>query len=286
MSRRRYITTDISVDKNVKHLAMEAGDFAALLYTWMIPHADDHAILTGDPEELLDIVAPGRRDKAPEDVAAALDAMEGLGLIERAGGKVGFPIDSFYRYQAYVKASQRRTLPLSGWLQNQRQLAETSGKRQTPQKVAENSVPIPVPVPITDPSGRGSRPAALGDGASGAPETPPTDQQIIGGLIEYAQEAVGRTLSRNDCTIIGHAYHEFGSGPLTEAIASAKATLDRGGAVGAIGPYVLKAARNIRDGRAANAHAPPQRASPAATLSPQAQRAARIVEEVPDAPPF
>ena len=41
MSRRRYISTSMSIDKRLNKLAVEAGDFAALLYTWMIPHAAD-----------------------------------------------------------------------------------------------------------------------------------------------------------------------------------------------------------------------------------------------------
>ena len=142
MGRRRYISSDISVDKDVKHLAMKAGDFAALLYTWMIPHADDYGILNGDPEELLDTVFPGRRDKTPEDVAEALDAMERLGLIERAGGKLAFPVDAFYRYQAYVSESRRRDCPLAEWLSrtgaNQRKPAQTSAMRQTAPTSAQN----------------------------------------------------------------------------------------------------------------------------------------------------
>ena len=38
MARRRYISTNISTDPKVNILAEKYGDFAALLYTWMIPH--------------------------------------------------------------------------------------------------------------------------------------------------------------------------------------------------------------------------------------------------------
>ena len=67
VSRRRWLSTKISKDKRVNALAMQS-DFAALLYTWMIPHASDDATITGDAEELLYIVLPGRRDKTVEAI--------------------------------------------------------------------------------------------------------------------------------------------------------------------------------------------------------------------------
>jgi hypothetical protein len=82
MARRRYVSTTISQDTRVNKLAVKYGDFAALLYTWMIPHAADDATLPGDPEELLYQVLPGRRDKTEADVQQALDGMAALGLIE------------------------------------------------------------------------------------------------------------------------------------------------------------------------------------------------------------
>lgn len=108
MSRRRYISTTISVDKMVNQLAMTAGDFAAMLYTWMIPHAGDDGCLTGDPDEILMTVIPGRRDKTPADVVIALAAMAELGLIGYLDGRIAFPAESFYRYQTYIKAENRR----------------------------------------------------------------------------------------------------------------------------------------------------------------------------------
>lgn len=109
MSRRRYISTAISLDKNVNQLARSAGDFAALLYTWMIPHAEDDASMTGDPEELLCLVVPGRRDKDTPDIEAALGAMDTLRLLrwDRAAGRIYFDTDSFYRYQTYIPPAKR-----------------------------------------------------------------------------------------------------------------------------------------------------------------------------------
>jgi hypothetical protein len=111
MSRRRYLSTKISLDAKINRLATQYGDFAALLYTWMIPHAEDDGTLPGNPEELLMMVIPGRRDKSADEVADALQAMHDLGLIvwTREGCPVvAFP-ESFYAYQTYIKEDRRGT---------------------------------------------------------------------------------------------------------------------------------------------------------------------------------
>lgn len=108
MSRRRYLSTRVSTDALVNRLAREAGDFAALLYTWLIPHADDDGGLPDDPEEILLTVMPGRRDKEAADIAVAITAMVTLGLLQHCGGRLYFPAESFYRYQTYVSDSRRR----------------------------------------------------------------------------------------------------------------------------------------------------------------------------------
>jgi len=104
MSRRRYISTTISVDRVVAKLARDAGDFAALLYTWMIPHAEDSATLAGDPEELFLAVCPGFRHHTEEDVEQALEAMDKERLIawDREAQVVYFDSESFYRHQSYI----------------------------------------------------------------------------------------------------------------------------------------------------------------------------------------
>lgn len=108
MSRRRYISTDVSIDQRLNRLADEQGDFAALLYSWMIPHATDQATLNGDVEEFMAIVIPMRRDKSQAEVRAALLAMCDLGLISWVDETIYFPTEAFYRYQTYIKVENRR----------------------------------------------------------------------------------------------------------------------------------------------------------------------------------
>ena len=106
--RKRYISTDISVDAKVTQLIEEAGPWAGLLYTWMIPHAEEDGTLTAHPMELKMKVFPGLSVGA-KDIEQACTAMEKIGLIEREEDKILFPVDSFYKYQSKVAREKRRT---------------------------------------------------------------------------------------------------------------------------------------------------------------------------------
>jgi len=111
LARRRYTSTEISTDKKVNKLGLSYGDFAVMLYTWMIPHAEDNCEITGDPEELKFIVCPGRKDKTEDDIKNAIDGMAELKLIslfERDGKPmILFPPKSFYKYQTYISHGNR-----------------------------------------------------------------------------------------------------------------------------------------------------------------------------------
>src|SRR5437879_156769 len=87
MGRRRYISTEISTDGRVGELARR-NEFAALLYTWMIPHAGDDAAITADPDELLSKVVPHLRGRTPEDVHEAVALMVELGLVVLDGRRL------------------------------------------------------------------------------------------------------------------------------------------------------------------------------------------------------
>lgn len=141
MARRRYLSTTISRDKQFNQLRREYGDFPVMLYMLMIPHAEDDATLIADPEELMLMVIPGMRDVDPDEVEHALWAMAQVGLIEwRPGAKqLGFPPDSFYRYQTYIPVAKRRSTPLfADETDDQRPDAEISEDRRTSPRSAEN----------------------------------------------------------------------------------------------------------------------------------------------------
>lgn len=144
MSRRRYISTEISLDPEVNQLIEEYGLFAGLLYTWMIPHVEDDATLTGDPRKILLQVVPGVRSVTVQDVETALEGMVKYGLIvwDKEASLITFP-DSFYKYQSYIredKRSPRRASPRTS-----AQISEH--QRQSPQNTAS-----PSPSPSLTPS--------------------------------------------------------------------------------------------------------------------------------------
>lgn len=155
MGRRRYVSTDISTDARIRKLA-EQSEFAALLYTWMIPHALDDATITADADELLMLVVPGFRWRTTEDVAEALGLMLSAGLLVQAGDRLRFPEKSFYHYQSYI-GEARRTAEATP--------EPTPPRRKTPHIAAE-----PREVPQNAASSSSSSSSSISFSSS---ETPP-----------------------------------------------------------------------------------------------------------------
>ncbi|MGB9663002.1 MAG: hypothetical protein ACPL5F_13475, partial [Moorellaceae bacterium] len=111
MSRKRSISTDISTDTRVAQLAQKAGPLAVLLFTWLIPHADDWGRYTADPMQVKLTVLPAF-DVSPEEIDNALKAIAEVGLIvlyEVEGKRyLSLRPESFYKYQTYIPASKRK----------------------------------------------------------------------------------------------------------------------------------------------------------------------------------
>ncbi len=175
MSRRRYVSTDISLDPAVNRVS-KRSDFAALLYTWMIPHANDDATITGDPERLMMLVMPGRRDKDPKDIEAALGLLEAEGLFElwsRVTGTIYLWPATFYRYQTYIKPANRRT-----------EAADAVEQRKTPQNTASLSPShspshshSPTEESVSDADASASQSALLDTTAAVQPDASKTDEE-------------------------------------------------------------------------------------------------------------
>lgn len=114
MARRRYVSTDISDDDGLAELVAGEGYFVALLYTWLIPHADDQGSFSGNPRKLLSMVTPqlalikGKWRVKETDIIKALEAMKDAGMIVTEGDHYYFPPRVFYRYQTYISAANRR----------------------------------------------------------------------------------------------------------------------------------------------------------------------------------
>lgn len=113
MARKRYITTDISLSGKVEELGRRAGEYAIILWTWMIPHFDDWGRMEGQADKIFFTVTPrfSLLGRTPEDAEKALQAMVELGLIERyeVGGNLYIQVNraSFYELQTYIPQSKR-----------------------------------------------------------------------------------------------------------------------------------------------------------------------------------
>lgn len=150
LSRRRYISTKISLDKVVNQVARDHGDFAALFYTWGISHAEEDASIYGDTEEILAAVMPMRRDKTASDIEATIRVLADAGLVlwDKPNGILQYPIASFYEYQSNIHADKRRTADIAN---DYRESAENSGEqRRTARKRASSSLSSSSSLSITD----------------------------------------------------------------------------------------------------------------------------------------
>ena len=105
MASRRMISKSISISKKVNSIS----DFAALLFTWMIPHADDYGVLDGDEGTIKALVVP-RRKQTESAVGQALSEMQKVGLIWRYFYKEK-PYIQFINFEEHQEGLHKRTCP-------------------------------------------------------------------------------------------------------------------------------------------------------------------------------
>ena len=78
MAERRMISKIISISEKVNELP---DIFDMLLFTWMIPHADDFGRLAGSPFKVKNLVVPSIERITKADVKVALEHLHAAGLI-------------------------------------------------------------------------------------------------------------------------------------------------------------------------------------------------------------
>ncbi len=114
MANRRSISRSISVSEQVDMLS----DRAALLFTWMLPHADDYGRLPGSVKKLAAIVVPmrtGRPGWTYDDIERYLDEMaaavdeEGLPLIYRYRTESGVSVIQLVKFDEHQDGLHKRT---------------------------------------------------------------------------------------------------------------------------------------------------------------------------------
>ncbi|WP_051058740.1 DnaD domain-containing protein [Paenibacillus shenyangensis] len=105
MAEKRMLSKVISVSEKVNMLP---DIFSMLLFTWMIPHADDYGRLPGSPAKVKALVVP-MLDKSLRDVEQAIRQLEEQGVIvwyETDGDKV-IEIVNFAQHQEGLKSKKK-----------------------------------------------------------------------------------------------------------------------------------------------------------------------------------
>lgn len=105
MANRRMIAKSISISEQVNDL----NDFTALLFSWMIPHADDWGVLPGSAKKIKALVIP-LRQQTPEEVENALTEMERVGLIWRYEAD-GTKYIQFKTWETHQEGLHKRSKP-------------------------------------------------------------------------------------------------------------------------------------------------------------------------------
>lgn len=77
-ARGRILSPEISTSERVNMLSTEA----ALLYTWLLAHADDQGRMSGNVTTIKAVVVPLRNDLTIEDVKRCLGELEDIELIK------------------------------------------------------------------------------------------------------------------------------------------------------------------------------------------------------------
>lgn len=113
-ARARMIAPTISVSDRVNRIPLKA----ALIYTWMIPHADDQGRMNGTPEIVKAIVVPLRTDITVDDVKHAIGTLQTYGLIDwyddNGKGDI-IQLLNWWDFQALRNPAPSKYPPPIGW---------------------------------------------------------------------------------------------------------------------------------------------------------------------------
>lgn len=148
MSRKRYISTDISTDSKVDDLASRSL-LAALVYTWAVPHMDDWGRITGETKEFKMQVCPGI-DVSVKDIDEAIQHVMDVGLWIRyeVDGKRCLSVskpDSWFKHQSYINKAKRDDDSGSSFpsLDKRRKTPQNAEEQQETPKSGEEQQRVP-----------------------------------------------------------------------------------------------------------------------------------------------
>lgn len=122
MANRRMISKSISISEQVNELSV----FAALLFTWMIPHADDWGIIPGAPAKIKALVVP-MMSVSVQEIEEALNEIEAQHLIwkyQHGDTK----LIQFCKWEDHQSGLHKRTNPKNPTYHEVQKMAGMSGQ--------------------------------------------------------------------------------------------------------------------------------------------------------------
>lgn len=111
MGRKRFITSDMSIDEKIANIATE-NPVAALMWPWFITGFDDWGRMEAVPMKIKLSIFPAFPYTA-KDIEQAIELYSSNGLVFKyeVNGKLYIAIDpqKFYKYQTYIRGDKRET---------------------------------------------------------------------------------------------------------------------------------------------------------------------------------
>lgn len=179
MANRRMISKSISVSEQVNGMSI----LARLLFTWMIPHADDWGRMAGNARTIRALVIP-LVDTTDTDVEDALQEIEGAGLISR------------------YSASRTQLLCFPTWESHQLGLhRRTASKYPEPPVVQDEFQEVPGSSGLREEKGTEQK-RTEGKGTR-APARPVGNQRLTALYIDQETAKIGETPTTKGGTVAG-----------------------------------------------------------------------------------
>ena len=109
MARKRFITSDMSIDEKIAEIAAE-NPVAALMWPWFITGFDDWGRMEAVPVKIKLSIFPAF-PYTPKDIEEAIDLYDKFGIVHKyeVDGKEYLAIEpeKYYKYQTYIRGSKR-----------------------------------------------------------------------------------------------------------------------------------------------------------------------------------
>jgi len=109
MARKRFITSDMSIDEKIASIAAE-NPVAALMWPWFITGFDDWGRMEAVPVKIKLSIFPAF-PYTPKDIEEAIDLYDKFGIVHKyeVDGKeyIAIEPEKYYKYQTYIRGNKR-----------------------------------------------------------------------------------------------------------------------------------------------------------------------------------